>query len=316
MSEASADDDLVPGCCHAMLRGEPTRLLNDAEGATIPAAARAAGPVLDAHVHLFPERLFEAIWRWFDKHAWEIRYRLHAEQVLEFLDARGVDQVAGLCYAHAPGLARVLNGFMRALADAHPRRVIPLGTVLPGEPDAGAIAREALGPLGLRGLKLHCHVQRLSADDPRLDEIYAACADAKKPVVIHAGREPNSPAYGIDTHAICEAARLERVLQRFPSLTVIVPHLGADEYEAYAALLDRYEHLWLDTTMAIAGFIGESATPMSIVRGRAERLLYGSDFPNLPYAWDRELRRLAAAQLDPGSAAALFGGNARKLFEA
>ena len=43
--------------------------------------------IVDAHVHLFPERVFEAIWHWFDKHAWNIRYRLHAEEVVEFLNA-------------------------------------------------------------------------------------------------------------------------------------------------------------------------------------------------------------------------------------
>jgi hypothetical protein len=309
------DDDLIPGCCHAMRRGEPTPCVQDAEGHAAPASVRALGPLVDAHVHLFPERLFQAIWRWFDAHAWEIRYRQRADEVLAFLSARGVDRVVGLCYAHKPGISRALNHFMRDAAAASPSLVVPLGTVMPGEPEAGAIAREALGPLGLRGLKLHCHVQKIAADDPRLDEIYAACADAGRPVLIHAGREPYSPAYGVDTHAICEAARIERVLQRFPRLTVVVPHLGADEYDAYAALLDRYENLWLDTTMAVAGFIGDSSTPRAVVARLAGRLLYGSDFPNIPYAWDRELRRLAGAALDPAAAAALFGGNARRLFE-
>ncbi len=305
------DEDL-PGCSHAMRRGEVTAMLHDVEHASAPAPI---GPVFDAHVHLFPERLFAAIWRWFDRHAWEVRYRLQAEQVIEFLSTRGVTRLAGLCYAHAPGLARVLNGFMRDLAAAHRDVVVPLGTVLPGEPDADEIAREALGPLGLRGLKLHCHVQKLSADDPRLDPIYAVAQDANKPVVIHAGREPSSPAYGVDTDALCEVGHVERVLQRFPRLTLVVPHLGADEYAAYAALLDRYENLWLDTTMAVSGFIGESRTPMSVVKARAARLLYGSDFPNIPYAWDRELTRLAGAGLGEGERAAMFRDNARKVFE-
>jgi len=28
--------------------------------------------IVNAHVHLHPERLAEAIWRWFDTHAWHI----------------------------------------------------------------------------------------------------------------------------------------------------------------------------------------------------------------------------------------------------
>ncbi|MHB1844416.1 MAG: amidohydrolase family protein, partial [Deltaproteobacteria bacterium] len=168
--------------------------LREPEGSRVPDL----GPIADAHVHLFPPRLFEAIWRWFGQHGWEIRYRLQAEAVIEFLRSRGVARMVGLCYSHRPGLARVLNRFMAEIAKAHPE-VMPLGTVLPGEPDAVEVVREALGPLGLRGLKIHCHVQRLAADDPRLDEVYALCAEAERPVVIHAGREPSSLAYGIDT---------------------------------------------------------------------------------------------------------------------
>src|SRR5260370_41307485 len=98
-------------------------------------------------------------------------------------------------------MARALNRFMSELAAAHPR-LIALGTVLPGEPDAVAIVDEAFGPLGLRGLKLHCHVQRFAPDDPRLDPVYARAADAGRPVVIHAGRQPCLPAYGVDSHAL------------------------------------------------------------------------------------------------------------------
>jgi len=28
---------------------------------------------------------------------------------------------------------------------------------------------------------------------------------------------------------------------------------------------------------------------------RSDRIMYGSDFPNIPYAWDREIKELKAA---------------------
>jgi predicted TIM-barrel fold metal-dependent hydrolase len=46
----------------------------------------------------------------------------------------------------------------------------------------------------------------------------------------------------------------------------------------------------------------------------ADRLLYGTDFPNLPYAWDRELSRLAALPLSAAQRERLFWGNAERLF--
>ncbi len=300
------DDDGPAGCAHAPFI--PRGGLDDAEGARVPAGL----DVLDAHVHLFPPGMFDAIWRWFDAHAWPVRYRLHAEEVIAFLRERGVAQFCALHYAHRPGLSAVLNRYVAELAEAHRDVVIPLGTVLPGEPGAEDILREALGPLGLRGIKLHCHVQRMGADDARIDPVYAHCQDAGVPVVIHSGREPSSPAYGVDTRALCAVQQVERVLQRYPRLQLVVPHLGADEFDGYLDLLDRYEHLWLDTTMAIAGYFpGE--VPPGLFPGRASRLLYGTDFPNLPYAWDRELHRLLAV-VPAAQRGAVLAGNARRLF--
>jgi hypothetical protein len=301
-------DETVPCAASHPFLTNPDRFLDEPEGVRVPAGVE----VIDAHVHLFPPGVFEAIWRWFDTHGWKIRYRLHSEQVVEFLKARGVTRFCGLTYSHKPGLAQVLNRFMAETAAAHPE-IIPLGTVLPGEPGAAEIVREALGPLGLRGLKLHCHVQRMPADDPRIDEVYALAADAGRPVVIHAGREPNLAGYGLDTRALCGADQIDRVLRRHPKLTLVVPHLGADEYEEYALLLDRHERLYLDTTMAIGGYFAVDP-PRHLFPAKASRLLHGTDFPNLPYAWDRELRTSLAAGLSPADQAALLGGNARRLF--
>ncbi|MHB8420237.1 MAG: amidohydrolase family protein [Myxococcales bacterium] len=301
---------MLRSCIVQGLLADAGAFFSEPEGTAVPAGL----DVVDAHVHLFPPRVFDAIWRWFDRHAWRIRYRLYAEQVVAHLASRGVKRLCGLAYSHVPGMARELNRFMAETARAHPE-VLPLATVLPGEPDAEAVVREAFGPLALRGLKIHCHVQKLAPDDPRLDPVYRACAQARLPAVVHAGREPASDAYGVDTRALCSAAAINRVLRRHPRLTLVVPHLGADEFEAYRALLEAHENLWLDTTMAIAGFF-EAGPAASLFPAQAARLLYGTDFPNIPYAWDRELRRITAAGLAPEALAALLAGNARRVFGA
>jgi len=268
--------------------------------------------IVDAHVHLFPPRVFDAIWRWFDKHAWKIEYRLRAEEVIEFLSSRGIDRLVGLCYSHAPDMARALNRFMAELAGAHPQ-LIALGTVLPGEPDAAAIVDEAFR-LGLRGLKLHCHVQKFAPDDPRMDPIYARAADAGRPIVIHAGRQPCLAAYGVDIHALCSAGAVRRVLERHPTLTVIVPHLGIDEDGEYLAMLGELEHLYLDTTMVVAGYLGPPAIDAAALEKHSNRILYGTDFPNIPYAWDRELDWLRAQPISDEARARILGANALALF--
>jgi len=292
-----------------------------------PPSALAGHPIVDAHVHAFPPRVFEAIWRWFDEHAWPVRYRLQARDALAHLLSRGIARVVLLHYPHVPGMAATLNAFAATLAAEEPR-AIACASVLPGEPGARAILDEALGPLGCRGVKIHCHVQCLAPDDARLDDVYDAAAAHGVPVVIHAGDAPAFRQAGCDVHALCTPEALGRALARHPRTTVIVPHLGAARMEEVAALLGEHERLYLDTTMAIAGFLPfgpdrrtdeahapvVQASALAIVRSHADRILYGSDFPNLPFAWDRELGVLAGAGLEPEALGAILGGTAARLF--
>jgi len=282
--------------------------IDDEEGARVPDGLP---PIVDTHVHAFPDKVFESLWRWFEDHAWPIRYRLYAEGVIDFLLARGVSHVVLLHYAHRAGMARDLNRFVAGLASGR-SGVTGVATVMPGEEGAYDVLAEGFRA-GLRGVKLHTHVQCVAIDDPAMEEVFAACEDHDMPLVVHAGREPASPAYRCDPYALCHVDRVARVLAAHPRLRLCVPHLGADEFEGYRALLRRHDNLWLDTTMAVAGFFGVDP-PADLLRERPDRVLYGTDFPNLPYAWDRELHRLVASGLSDQALENLLGGNARALW--
>jgi predicted TIM-barrel fold metal-dependent hydrolase len=300
-----------------------------------PEAAASAVPsrlrhfrIVDAHVHVFPRRLFEAVRRWFDCHGWSIRYRPAPRACAAFLEGCGIENVVALQYAHKPGMAAELNSFLAGITREDPA-LVPCGTVFPGEEGARQILDEALGPLGLRGLKIHCHVQCVAPDDSRLDDVYDAAAAHGVPVIIHAGDAPASTHYGCDVLALCTPEALDRALRRHGRTTVVVPHLGAGRMEEVVALLDRHEHLHLDTTMALARYFpvrsgswepDEDRTgpwldrALAVLEKHSTRILYGSDFPNIPYAWDRELRTIASLDLPDRVLAAVLGDNARNLF--
>ncbi|HWL87163.1 MAG TPA: amidohydrolase family protein [Polyangiaceae bacterium] len=267
--------------------------------------------VVDAHVHLFPDRVFQAIWRWFETHAWPIRYQLPTPEVIRFLLSRGVGHIVALHYAHAPGMARSMNRYISEICRNEPR-VTGLATVLPGEPGAEEILEEAF-LLGLSGVKLHCHVQCFSPDDEAMHAIYSICEKYDRPLVMHAGREPKSDGLKCDPYLLCSADRVDRALRDHPRLRLCVPHLGADEFAAYEKLLEQHDHLWLDTTMMLADYF-PLRVPPRLLLARPERILYGTDFPILPYAWDRELRRLRAMNLGDQRLAGFLGDNARALF--
>jgi predicted TIM-barrel fold metal-dependent hydrolase len=283
--------------------------VHDAEGDWIP---EGAGYVIDAHVHLFPEPIFSAIWKWFDAHAWPVRYKMASCDLLDFLFDRGVGHVVALQYAHKPGIAGDLNGFMADICRRYPGRVTGLAAIFPGEPGAADILQQAFDT-GLAGVKLHAHVQCFDLNSPEMDEIYRACSRAQKPLVIHAGREPKSPAYACDPYEICRVESIERVLDTHTGLKLCVPHLGADEFEAYARLIESCDRLWLDTAMTVTDYLFMD-NPVSLADMRMDRILYGSDFPNIPYAWDRELRELLAAGFSEDFYQRLFWKNAQDLF--
>ncbi len=266
--------------------------IEDEEGRSVPAGLP---PVVDAHVHVFPGSVFSAVWSWFDEHAWPIRYRMRTSDVLNHLLSRGVRHVIALQYAHKPGISRMLNRYMAEKCREFPGSVTGLATVFPGEKDAADILREAFDE-GLKGVKLHAHVQCFDMNGREMDPVYSLCEMEHKPMVIHAGREPKSPAYLCDPHKICGAEKVEQVLQRFPGLRICVPHLGFDEISAYRRLIEEYDTLWLDTTMILADYFPVEE-PVALGSYRIERVMYGSDFPNIPYAWDRELKRLRASGL-------------------
>lgn len=267
--------------------------------------------VIDAHVHLFPDRLAQAVRGWFDTHAWNIQHRHGVDECVERLKAGGIERMVALPYAHKPGIARALNDFTAEVAARHPE-VWPSCTVFPGEDGAERILDEALsGPF--RGVKIHCHVMKIAPDDERLDPVWRASARYRKPVTIHCGPEPSLPGYGVDTRAVSGAARLRRALERHPDAVVIVPHLGVDETAQFEAMFADFPGLHMDTTMAITGYFPYQPD-LGVIRRNPSRILYGTDYPNLPYAWDRELLAVRALGLPPADEALVLGGNAQRLF--
>ena len=303
-SEMSADrSDSHPG----MLERSFHRL-DDPEGEQVPECLPC---IVDAHVHLFPDHIFSSVWKWFDRYGWPIRYRLTSEEIINFLTTRGVSHIVALHYAHKPGLARELNSYMSKLCSSNPG-VTGMATIFPGERDAGLILEDAF-QRGLSGVKLHCHVQCFEILGKPMQEVYETCIRNNKPLIMHVGREPKSPAYPCDPYELCRAATVEQVLQDHPDLKLCVPHMGADEFIEYQILIEKYDNLWLDTTMTLAEYLPMEYFPQ-FTEMRVDRVMFGTDFPNLPYAWDREIKRLVELKLSDDIIARILGKNAMEFY--
>lgn len=267
-------------------------------------------PSIDVHVHLHPPRLAEAISRHFGERGWTSAHAFEPDAVWRTLQAHGVERFCFFSYAHKRGLARSINAWLAETAARLPAG-IPLGTVHPDDPDCVDVAEEALEGLGLAGLKLHCSVQRFAPDDPRLFPVYERLVAADKVLVVHAGTMPYR-----DSHT--GIRRFRPVMERFPSLRACVAHLGAFEPEAFLALTGEFPHLYVDTTMALAPAatpyvcIDPATIPTSTLLRHQDRILLGSDFPLIPYAYDEERRWAGARRLPEEVRRKIFYENARR----
>jgi predicted TIM-barrel fold metal-dependent hydrolase len=265
--------------------------------------------MIDAHTHLHPPRLFAAIRRWFaEKSTWGIEHQpTEPADVAAALRAAGVERFIFFSYAHKPGMARDINEWLAQTARELGGAGIPLATVHPGDPEYVRDLELALDA-GCAGLKLHEDVQRVTVDDPRLDPIYKRIAARGGVLLAHVGPIPWSDPIG-------GAARVECVVQRHPQLKVVVAHMGAPESSAYFALMARHANLYLDTTMAFA-----PASPFALsfdasqIAAHAGRILYGTDFPNIPYAYGEERVGLERLALSAPELHAILHDNAARLF--
>jgi len=282
---------------------------DDPEGSMVPDGLP---PVIDAHVHIFPRSILSAIRKWFDENAWHIRYQMTSSEIFEFLLSHGIKHIIALQYAHKPGIARQLNKYMSEKCREYENRVTGMATVFPGEENAEIILQEAFDS-GLGGLKLHAHVQCFDMNSEHMNRLYECCRINRKPIVMHIGREPKSTAYGCDPYQLCSAEKLELILKYFPDIKICVPHLGFDEISAYRKLIEKYDNLWLDTTMVITDYFPIEGK-ITLNDYRSDRIMYGSDFPNIPYAWDRELKELNAADISRESLEKISYKNAADFF--
>ncbi|MFG1921257.1 amidohydrolase family protein [Cryptosporangium sp. NPDC048952] len=264
----------------------------------------------DVHVHFMPERVLRKVWAYFDALdvlEWPIEYRLDESARLEQLASLGVVRHTALLYPHKPAMAAWLNEWGLSFAKDAPN-CVPTGTFFP-EPGAADYVRAGLEN-GLRAFKAHVQVGAYDPRDPLLDDVWGLLADAGVPVVCHCGSGPMPGKF-------TGPGPIGEVLARHPSLTLVVAHLGQPEYAEFLALADAYPNVHLDTTMTFTDFVERLAPfPPSLkprLRDSFDRIVLGSDFPNIPYPYAHQIESLVRLDLGDDWLRAVLHDNGERL---
>ncbi|MEV0036912.1 amidohydrolase family protein [Streptomyces sp. NPDC050804] len=290
--------------------------MDDHESAGVRAfLARAGLPgLVDVHTHFMPERVLRKVWAYFDAagpltgREWPITYRHEEDERVALLRAFGVRAYTSMLYPHKPGMARWLNGWAAEFAARTPD-CLRTATFFPEE-GVESYVREAVEG-GTRIFKAHLQVGAYDPNDERLDPVWGLLAEAAVPVVVHCG---SGPAPGKHTGP----EPVARLLARHPALPLIVAHLGMPEYSDFLALAERYGQVRLDTTMAFTDFSERFAPFPGEARGRladlGDRVLLGTDFPNIPYPYLHQLEALERLELGAEWLRAVCHENGVRLF--
>ena len=268
---------------------------------------------VDVHTHFMPANVLAKVWAYFDSagpllgRRWPVTYREDEDVRVARLRAYGVQRFTSLLYPHKPGMAAWLNGWATDFAARTPD-CLHSATFFP-EPGAAGQVRDALES-GARVFKAHVQVGGYDPADPLLDPVWGLLEDTGTPTVIHCG---SGPAPGTHTGP----GPMRDVLRRFPRLRLVVAHLGMPEYAEFLDLAEAHEGVHLDTTMAFTDFAEERDPFPPAQRSRlvelGDRVLLGSDFPNIPHPYLHQVEALQRLDLGEEWLRGVLRGNAVRL---
>ncbi|MFC8584756.1 amidohydrolase family protein [Streptomyces sp. NPDC057217] len=248
--------------------------------------------LVDVHTHFMPQNVLDKVWAYFDAVGpltgleWPITYREEEDRRIALLRGFGAVAFTAMLYPHKPGMAPWLNSWAADFAARTPD-CLHTATFFP-EPGVDGYVREALAA-GARVFKVHLQVGGFDPNDERIDGAWGSLADTGTPVVVHCGSGPTPGNF-------TGPGPMGRLLARHPRLRVIVAHMGMPEYGDFLSLAERYEGVHLDTTMAFTDF-SERLAPFPVREHKrlldlGDRILLGSDFPNIPYPYAHQLHAL------------------------
>ncbi|AZM90140.1 amidohydrolase family protein [Streptomyces sp. W1SF4] len=270
--------------------------------------------LVDVHTHFMPERVLAKVWDYFDAVGpltgvpWPITYRLEEERRVALLREFGVRAFTSMLYPHKPAMAAWLNAWAADFAARTPD-CLHTATFFP-EGDVAAYTAQAVAD-GARVFKAHLRVGGYDPNDERLDPVWGLLAEAGIPTVVHCG---SGPAPGKHTGP----GPVARLLARHPRLPLVIAHMGMPEYTDFLDLAARYPEVRLDTTIAFTDF-SERLGPfppgeLGRLADLGDRILLGTDFPNIPYPYEHQLEALERLGLGDDWLRAVCHDNAARLF--
>jgi uncharacterized protein len=211
------------------------------------------------------------------------------------MDQYGIDRAIVM----APTEQSPKNQALAASIENHPR-LLSFAVVNPfSEGDGVPELRAAVTEWGMNGLKLMPLRHGHEIDGDAALPLMAVAAELGIAVSIHSGASQ-----------FCLPWQIARLARRFPSVPVIMDHMGWRYYvDGAIDGAQEQSNIYLET--ALVGM--PCYIRMAVDKLSAERVIYGSDYPTgHPSSM---LANIEAANLTPAEKAMVLGGNLARLLQ-
>ncbi len=233
--------------------------------------------ICDAHIHLFPDRLMEAILHWFVKQGWTMPYRQPVEELLSYLKTIGISSAFVLGYVHKRDMSSGINLWLKDICQKH-SWLHPYAAIHQEDPELESIISQALDEWNFPGVKIHTFVQKVAVNDERFWPMYRMLNDRRKGLILHLSGMPIESPY-------TRVEALWDVLKSFPNLKVTIAHMGLpNDFSLAIKLASNYPNVYLDT----AFILGNPRFPiqeewLKAIESYPTKFIFGTDFPVMDY---------------------------------
>jgi predicted TIM-barrel fold metal-dependent hydrolase len=212
--------------------------------------------IIDAHAHL------GASWL-----AW-YPYEVDENDLIKLYDKFGVDKacISSFKIFYDP---RGGNDEIFEAVQKYPNRFIGFAVVSPryGPHRVAEEIDRCVQKLGMKGLKVHPAVGAWHADSLAVNPVMEKAREYNLPILFHSGTDKYS-----NPRAIGNVAR------RYPEVTIIMGHMGGEDYFEAIQIAKAHDNILLDTT----GSLDEAMTiKQAVEEVGAKRVVWGSDSPAL-----------------------------------
>ena len=269
--------------------------------------------IIDFHTHAFPDALAPRAIAQLTINAAASGYTPLTDGTVNGLiasmDRAGITRSVVCNIATNARQMRKVNDF--AIESASDPRLIPLGSLHPdATPEDMDAELDRLAAAGLAGIKIHPDYVHTEIDSPAFEPIFARCEARGMLVVTHAGFDPVEPE-----HIHCTPDMVLRVMERHPTLKLVVAHTGG--FDCEREVLDKLcgTKVYLDTSLAAfrrAKSAVQGQACGDILRAHdSDRILFATDTPwSDPAA---EIAFVRSAGLTEENIEKVFHGNAERL---